>query len=226
MPRFNNTLRSTRPRIGATAALVALLAATAAGCDDGGAAASDTRDVAASRPWTTGAAGPGGGRPPRGRLARRPARGAPADPRRRRRPDRQLIAGIDVVDAEYRDDVLKMIEGQRMLSQAIVDATDATAMRAAIDEVMSQTFVVADGTYEWVGTTCGLDRVRERGPRSLERCAARPSGVPRRHQRHRRPEPDRVRHRRTRVPRRSARRRTARRDDARAPARPTAPPAR
>ncbi len=30
-------------------------------------------------------------------------------------------------------------------------------MRAAIDEVTSQQFVVAEGTYEWVGTTCGLD---------------------------------------------------------------------
>ena len=30
-------------------------------------------------------------------------------------------------------------------------------MRAAIDDLTSQQFVVAEGTYEWVGTTCGLD---------------------------------------------------------------------
>src|SRR6187431_2366497 len=42
MPTFSNPIRSTRPRIGATAVLVGLLAATAAGCGDGGTAASDT----------------------------------------------------------------------------------------------------------------------------------------------------------------------------------------
>jgi pyrimidine-specific ribonucleoside hydrolase len=69
----------------------------------------------------------------------------------------QLIAGIDVIDDEHRGDVLTITEGQQMLSQAIVDATDATAMKAEIDELTSQVFVVAEGTYEWVGTTCGLD---------------------------------------------------------------------
>ena len=30
-------------------------------------------------------------------------------------------------------------------------------MRTELDEVVAEVFVVAEGTYEWVGTTCGLD---------------------------------------------------------------------
>ena len=65
-----------------------------------------------------------------------------------------------MVDEEYRDDVLKMIEGQQTLSR--VDRRrdgrghDARGRRGG--DVAGVR--VAEDTYEWVGTTCGLDRGR------------------------------------------------------------------
>ena len=38
-------------------------------------------------------------------------------------------------------------------------------MQAAIDEVQSQGVVVAEGPYQRVGTTCGLDGGRAETPR-------------------------------------------------------------
>ena len=265
MPRFDNALRSTRPRVGATVALVALLAATAAGCEDGGATAGDTDASVVF-------ASPADGDHIAGSIAlQMEADGVTIEPAGEVRPDAghfhvmvdddcveagaaipkdgghrhfgkgqtdstlslppgehtlclqvgdgahvatgltdeitvtvgvtnmdewcgvvrevdvilddnsleapleelqpihadvvaltdQLIAGVDVVDAEYRDDVLKVIEGQRKLSQLITDATDETTMRTELDEAVAEVFVVNDGTYEWVGTTCGLDEAAE-----------------------------------------------------------------
>ena len=135
----------------------------------------------------------------------RAARGAPADPRRRRRPDR----AADRRDRRGRCRVPgRRPEDDRGPADAEPgrSSTQPTRPRCArrSTRLTSQAFVVADGTYEWVGTTCGLIEAESEATRRLERRAARRGGVPRRHQRHRRPEPDRVRHRRTRVPRRSA----------------------
>ncbi len=223
MARLNNAHRWTRPGIGATAALVALLAATAAGCGDGETAASGTSAAVDETAVTVGGTNLDewcGAVREVGDILDGNSLDAPLEELQPIHADvvalsDQLIAGIEVIDAEYRDDVLTVIEGQQMLSQVIVDATDATTMRAEIDEVTtSQQFVVAEGTYEWVGTTCGLDESGEEDGEAASRRAARASGIPRRRQRHRRPEPDGVRRRSTRVPRRSARCRAPRSDDA------------
>jgi inosine-uridine nucleoside N-ribohydrolase len=166
MARLDNAPRWTRPRIGATAALVALLAATAAGCGDGETAASGTSkasehlevtvDVSNLDEWC-------GTVREVGEILDGNSLDAPLEELQPIHADvvalsDLLIAGIEVIDAGHRDDVLTVIEAQQMLSQMIVDATDATAMHMEIDEVTtSQPFVVAEGTYEWVGTTCGLD---------------------------------------------------------------------
>ncbi len=261
MPRIDKALRSTRPRVGATAALVALLAVTATGCDDGGATASNTDASVVF-------ASPADGDHVAGSIAvQMAADGVTIEPAGEVHPDAghfhvmvdtdcvqagvaipkdgghrhfgkgqtdsvlslppgehtlclqvgdgthvatgltdeitvtvgitnldewcgvvrevdamldansldapldelqplhadvialtdQLIAGMDAVDAEHRDDIRTVIEGQQTLSQVIVGATDAAAMRAGIDGATAQELDVADGTYEWVGTTCELD---------------------------------------------------------------------
>ena len=158
MARLDNARRWTHPRIAATATLVALLAATAAGCG-GGETAASTVGVTNLDEWC-------GVVRDIGAILEGNSLDAPLEELRPIHADvialsDQLIAGADLIDAEHRDDVLTVIEGQRMLSQVIVDATDATTMRTEIDDVTSQQVAVADGTYEWVGTTCGFDEPGE-----------------------------------------------------------------